>query len=65
MSLTEANKQWITTQLEAVETRLLRAFHDRASPLEMRVGSHAAVIRALDIEVETPGNRVSRLEPPQ
>jgi hypothetical protein len=47
MSLTEDDKQWITTQLEAVEMRLLRAFHDWASPAVMRVRSHTAVLRAL------------------
>ena len=52
-------------KLEAVETRLLRAFHDWASPVDMRARSHAAAIRALDIEVESLGNRVSRIEPPQ
>jgi len=69
MSLSDDDKRWITTQLEAqleaVETSLLRAFHDWASPVEMRVRSHTAALRALDIEVESPGNRVSKIEPPQ
>lgn len=65
MALSEDDKQWIMTQLEAVETRLLRAFHDWASPVEMRVRSHAAVLRALDVEVESLGSRVAKLEPPQ
>ncbi len=69
VSLTEDDKLWITTQLdtklEAVATRLLRAFHDWASPVEMRVRSHAAALRALDIEVESLGNQVSKIEPPQ
>ena len=62
MSLTQDDKQWLATQFEAVETRLLRAFHDWASPAGMRVRSHAAVLRALDIEVESLGNRVSKIE---
>ena len=65
MSLTEDDKRWIATQLEAVETRLdtklealetrlLRAFHDRASPAALRARSHATVLRVLDIEIEPP-----------
>jgi hypothetical protein len=64
MSLTEDDKQWITTQLEAVETRMLRAFHDWASPVEMRVRSHTAALRAPDLEAESLGSRVSKIEPP-
>jgi hypothetical protein len=68
MSLTEDDKHWIATQLdtklEALETRLLRAFHDWASPVEMRAKSHAAALRALDIEIEPIGSRVSKIEPP-
>lgn len=55
----------LEARLEATETKLLRAFHDWASPVEMRARSHAAAIRALDIEVESLGNRVAKIEPPQ
>ena len=51
-------------KLEALETRLLRDFHDWASPVEMRVRSHAAALRALDIEVESLDSRVSKIELP-
>jgi len=43
---------WMTAQLEWVETGLLTEFHKWASPLEMRVRSHSAALRAIDIEVE-------------
>jgi hypothetical protein len=46
--LTDEDKQWITEQLERVETILLTEFHKWASPVEMRQRSHAAAIRALD-----------------
>ncbi len=48
--------------LEDVETTLLTEFHKWASPVEMRARSHAAAIRALYIEVETPDDRLKKLE---
>ncbi len=36
MSLTDDDKQWISEQLEAVETRILTEFHKWASPLDAR-----------------------------
>jgi hypothetical protein len=62
MSLTDEDKQWITTQLERVETSLLTAFHKWAGPLEMRIRSHSAAIRALDAEGESIVDRVNKLE---
>ena len=62
MSLTEDDKQWIAQQLERVETALLTEFHKWASPLEMRVRSHSATLRALDLEVEALSDRVDKLE---
>ena len=51
--LTDEDKQWITTQLERVETALLTAllteFHKWAGPIEMRVRSHSAALRAIDL----------------
>jgi hypothetical protein len=58
MSFTEDDKQWIAEQLERVETTLLTEFHKWASPLEMRVRSHSATLRALDLEVEALSDRV-------
>jgi hypothetical protein len=62
MSLTDEDKQWITAQLERVETALLTEFHKWASPVEMRVRSHSAALRALDLEQEALADRVTKLE---
>jgi len=48
--------------LEKVETSLLTAFHQWASPSEMRARSHAAAIKALDAEMEYIQDRVKALE---
>jgi hypothetical protein len=60
--LTEEDKQWISQRLEKVETTLLPEFHKWASPVELRQKSHAAAIRALDIEVEALSDRLKNLE---
>lgn len=75
--LTEDDKKWMLetfatktdletfatkTDLERVETRLLTEFHKWASPVENRQRSHAAAIRALDVEMEALGDRVQKLE---
>ena len=44
-------------RIERTETNLLTAFHQWASPIEMRHRSHTAVLRALDIEVESLADR--------
>jgi len=54
-----------TQQLETLETKLLTAFHDWASPTEQRLRSHSAVMRALDLELETLQERVTKLEQQQ
>jgi hypothetical protein len=64
MSLTNEDKDWINAQLERVETTLLTEFHKWASPLEMRVKSRTATLRALDVELEAVSERVTKLEPP-
>ena len=51
--------------IERVETSLLTEFHKWASPAGMRATSHALTIRALDLEMENLGERVTRLEPPR
>jgi len=51
--------------LEHLETRLLTAFHQWASPMEMRARSHAAALRALDVELESVSERVKKLEDPK
>jgi hypothetical protein len=64
--LTEEDKRWISEQLseqlERVETKLLTEFHKWASPVELRVRSHAAALRAIDAEMESPGDRVKQIE---
>ena len=40
-------------RIERSETNLLTAFHQWASPMEARIRSHSATLRALDLEIET------------
>ena len=49
-------------QLDKTETRLLTEFHKWASPIEMRVRSHAAALRAMDAELEAQADRIKKLE---
>lgn len=65
MGLTDEDKEWIDARLERVETALLTEFHKWGSPVEARQRSHAAAIRALDVEVEALADRVQKLEPPR
>jgi hypothetical protein len=80
MSLDEEDRKWIVTaitsaivesetrlaaSIERVETSLLTEFHKWASPLEARMRTHTAAIRALDLETEALNDRVTKLEPPQ
>jgi hypothetical protein len=62
VSLTAEDKQWIQGQLERVETTLLTEFHKWASPLEARLRTHSATLRALDIEMEQLSDRVTKIE---
>ena len=77
MSLTDEDKTWITEQLRGylredrnrimeeirtVETSLLTEFHKWASPSEARQRTHAAALRAIDLEMEALSERVSKLE---
>jgi hypothetical protein len=79
MPLTDEDKNWIRAELaslsgeirhttavaiEATETKLLTAFHQWASPMDARMRTHAAAIRALDLESEALSDRVAKLEPP-
>jgi len=65
MSLSDDDKQWITAQLERVETSLLTEFHKWASPIDARLRSHSAALRALDVEMEAISDRLRKIEPPQ
>ncbi|MDQ6679204.1 MAG: hypothetical protein M3Z09_18130 [Acidobacteriota bacterium] len=73
MSLTDEDKQWFTAllerlearmdaKLEGVETGLLTEFHQCASPLEMRMRTHTAALRAVDAEMEDVSDRAAKLE---
>jgi predicted Zn-dependent protease len=57
-----AAERRLNARIEQVETSLLTAFHKGASPVEMRVRSHAAAIRALDAEQELQADRLTKLE---
>ena len=52
----------LNERIEIVETRLLTEFHKWASPMDARVRSHTAALRALDLEVEALGDRVKHVE---
>ena len=60
--LDDDDKRWISEQLEQTETRLLTEFHKWASPVELRVRSHSAALRAMDVEMESLQDRVKKLE---
>lgn len=73
MSLTNEDKNWITDRLReersriteeirTVETSLLTEFHKWASPSEARQRTHAAALRAIDLEMESLSERVAKLE---
>src|SRR5882672_4991302 len=57
-------KAELSASIERVETSLLTEFHKWASPLEMRMRSHSATLRTLDLELEAISDRVTKLEPP-
>lgn len=77
MSLNDDDKRWIRElmeeqlaasesryleRLERVETTLLTEFHKWASPLDARMRTHTAAIRAIDLEIESVADRVTTLE---
>ena len=52
----------VYAKIERVETALLTEFHKWASPAEMRAKTHAAALRAIDLEMESLTERVDKLE---
>jgi len=71
MALSDEDKAWIKdslgelrTEIERVETSLLTEFHKWASPMDARMRTHNAAIRALDLEMESLSDRVKNLEQP-
>jgi hypothetical protein len=60
---TEMHSKFATKHdLERVETALLTEFHKWASPADMRARTHAAALRAIDLEMEALTDRVQKLE---
>ncbi len=57
-----AHKNQLTEQMRDVETSLLTEFHKWASPSEARRRTHAAALRAIDLEMESLSERVDKLE---
>ena len=60
----EGRMDGLDAKIERVETSLLTEFHKWASPTELRMRSHAAALRALDLEMEPLSERVDKLEGP-
>ena len=56
-------REHVSIECEKVETKLLTEFHKWASPAEARAKSHAAALRAMDLELEAISERVTKLEP--
>jgi prefoldin subunit 5 len=52
----------LSERIETVETNLLTEFHKWASPVEMRQRTHAAVLRAVDAEIEALAARAATLK---
>jgi len=57
-----ALEERVNSRIEQVETALLTEFHKWASPAEARARTHAAALRAIDLEMEPLAERVSGLE---
>ena len=55
-------KGYVNDRCEGVETKLLTEFHKWASPQEARQRTHAATLRALDLEMEALDDRMKKLE---
>jgi hypothetical protein len=61
----KASEERFREHVFGVETRLLTEFHKWASPMDARIKSHAAALRALDLEQEALDDRVKKLEDKQ
>jgi hypothetical protein len=64
MDAMERRMDALDAKIEKVETTLLTEFHKWASPTEARLRTHAATLRALDLEMEALSDRVDKLEGP-
>jgi DNA anti-recombination protein RmuC len=59
---TKALEERLVERIRDSETTLLTEFHKWASPLDLRMRTHAAAIKALDAETEYLSDRVKKLE---
>jgi hypothetical protein len=57
-----ALKTYMNERCETVETKLLTEFHKWASPAEARSRTISAALRAIDLEMESLADRMSKLE---
>jgi hypothetical protein len=55
-------RTYVDERVEITETKLLTAFHNWASPSDARQRTHAAALRAIDLEMESLSERVGKLE---
>lgn len=62
MSLSNEDKAWIREQLERFEADLLTKLQKWGFPVEARQRTHAAALRAIDLEMEAMSDRVKKLE---
>lgn len=66
MSLTDDDKRWIEgmldSKLEALETKILTAFHQWASPNEARQRRFSAELNEFDLRLEHIEQRLKKLE---
>ena len=58
----ERTRTEFSENLERVETTLLAEFHKWASPLDARMRTHTALLRAIDLESEAMDERITKLE---
>ena len=58
-------KEELKDAIEATENRLLTEFHKWASPLDPRMRTHTAAIRALDLETKLLATEFQNSNPPQ
>ncbi len=57
----DAAVEHLEARIERTGTTLLTEFHKWASPTEMRLRSHSAALRALDIQQEAAGDALSSM----
>jgi hypothetical protein len=58
----QASETRMMEQMRSIETTLLTEFQKWASPIEMRIKTHTATLRAVDAEIEYLSDRVKNIE---